>query len=166
MKTLGLKLIWQTAAAACVVACMMAAAPAAHAQAGPFKGLEGAWSGSGVVQVADGGSERIRCKATYTVGSEGNNLQQVLRCASDSYKFNLNSDVTNRGGSLTGTWSEVSRNIFGGVEGRASNGQINALVTANGFAAELSMVARGNRQTIAISSQSTQLKGVQITLAR
>jgi hypothetical protein len=151
---------------ACVVVGITAAAPASNAQTGPFNGLDGAWSGTGTVQVADGASERIRCRATYTVGSGGNNLQQLLRCASDSYRFDLTSDVTNRGGSLTGTWSETSRGVNGAVEGRASSGQFNALVTANGFAAELSMVARGNRQTIALNSQSAQLKAVQITLAR
>ncbi len=167
MTAFSSKFFRQIMTAACVIVGVTAAAPSSYAQsAGPFRGLEGAWSGTGVVQVGDGASERIRCKATYTVASEGNNLQQVLRCASDSYKFDLSSDVTNRGGSLTGTWSEANRGINGGVEGRASDGQFNALVTANGFAAELRMVARGNRQTIAINSQNTQLKGVQITLAR
>jgi hypothetical protein len=166
MNSFGTKVLWQILKAACVVVGITAAAPASFAQSGPFSGLGGAWAGGGVVQVGDGGSERIRCRATYTVASDGNNLQQVLRCASDSYRFDLSSDVTNRGGALTGTWSEASRGINGGVEGRASNGQFNALVTANGFAAELKMVAHGNKQTIAINSQNTQLKGVQITLAR
>ncbi len=166
MKAFGSRFFRQVVKAACVVAGMTVAASACHAQSGPFSGLEGAWSGTGVVQIADGGSERIRCRATYTVGSDGNNLQQVLRCASDSYRFDLNSNVTNRGGALTGSWSEASRGINGGVEGQATNGQINALVTANGFAASLSMIARGNRQTIGINSENAQLKGVQITLAR
>jgi hypothetical protein len=150
----------------CVVVGLVAAAPASHAQTGPFSGLDGAWTGNGTVLVGDGGSERIRCKATYTVDPAGNKLQQVIRCASDSYRFDLSSSVTNNGGALTGTWNEANRNINGGIEGRAGNGQYNALVTANGFAAELSMVARGNKQTIAISSKNTDLRGVQITLAR
>lgn len=166
MTAFSSKFFWQIVKAACVFVGITVAAPSSYAQTGPFKGLEGAWSGTGTVQIADGGSERIRCKATYTVASEGNNLQQVLRCASDSYKFDLSSDVTNRGGSLTGTWNESSRGINGGIEGRASSGQFDALVTANGFAAELSMVARGGKQTIKINSQNNQFKGVQITLAR
>lgn len=166
MKALGSKFFWQTLKAICVVGGLLMAAPASYAQSGPFSGLEGAWTGTGTVLVADGGSERIRCKANYTVASAGNNLQQVVRCASDSYRFDLSSSVTSNGGALTGTWNEASRNINGGIEGRASNGQYSALVTANGFAAELSMVARGNKQTIAINSKNTDLRGVQITLAR
>jgi hypothetical protein len=154
------------ALAAGLLAASAALAPSQAQSAGPFAGLEGAWSGTGTIQVADGGSERIRCKANYTVASQGNQLQQALRCASDSYRFDLNSDVISRSGNLTGTWSETSRNINGGIEGKAGNGQFRALVTANGFAAELSMIAKGNKQTISISSENTQLKGVQITLAR
>ncbi|MGO4712992.1 hypothetical protein [Bradyrhizobium sp. 2TAF24] len=165
MTAFGSKMLWHVMTAACVTAGLLAASPS-HAQSGPFAGMSGSWSGTGTVQIADGASERIRCRATYTVGSDGNTLQQVLRCASDSYRFDLSSDVTNRSGSLTGTWSEASRGINGGVEGRASDGQFNALVTANGFAAELRVTARGNRQTIAINSQNTQFRGVQITLAR
>ncbi|MEW6639138.1 MAG: hypothetical protein AB1586_01440 [Pseudomonadota bacterium] len=165
MTAFGSKMFWPMVKAACVAAGLFAASPS-FAQSGPFHGLSGNWSGTGTVQIADGASERIRCRATYTVAPDGNNLQQVLRCASDSYRFDLSSDVTNRSGALTGTWSEASRGINGGVEGRASDGQFNALVTANGFAAELRVTARGNKQTIAINSQNTQFRGVQITLAR
>ena len=165
MTAFGSKVFGHMMKAACVAAGLFAATPS-HAQSGPFVGLSGNWSGTGTVQIADGGNERIRCRATYTVAPDGNNLQQVLRCASDSYRFDLSSDVTNRGGSLTGTWSEASRGINGGVEGSAGDGHFNALVTANGFAAELRVTARGNKQTIAINSQNTQFRGVQITLAR
>jgi hypothetical protein len=167
MNALGSKLFWQIMKAAACVVGITAAIPASYAQSsGPFHGLEGAWSGNGTVQIADSTSERIRCRATYAVAADGNNLRQNLRCASDSYRFDISSDITNRAGSLMGTWSEASRNIYGGVEGQASNGQFNALVTANGFAATLSVVARGNRQTIAINSQNTQMRGVQIMLSK
>ena len=97
-------------------------------------GLEELGRATGTLRVADGGSEGIDAhRATYTVASGGNNLHQLLRCASDSYRFDLTSDVTSRGGNLTGTWSEASRGINGAVAGRASNGQFNALVTASGF---------------------------------
>jgi hypothetical protein len=166
MTALGSTYFSQTLKAVCVVVGMIAMAPASHAEPGAFTGLGGAWSGTGVVQIADGASERIRCRATYAVTPDGNNLRQSLRCASDSYRFDLSSDVVNRGGTLTGTWSEATRNINGDIAGRAANGQFKAVVTAIGFTAELSMVARGNKQTIEIVSENTQFKGVQISLAR
>jgi hypothetical protein len=166
MKTCGSKFLWQSLRTTCVVAGVTMAAPTGHAETGPFSGLEGPWSGGGTVQVGEGATERIRCRATYVVASDGNNLHQALRCASDSYRFDLNSNVISRGGNLTGTWSESSRNINGGVEGQASNGQFTALVTANGFSATLSMATRGSKQTIVINSQNAQLRAVQIALTR
>lgn len=152
------------ACAAAVVALVVAGS--GTAVAGPFSGLEGEWSGSGTIQIADGGNERIRCRATYTVASEGTNLKQALRCASDSYKFDLSTNVRTQGTALSGSWSETNRNLNGTIEGHAGNGQFDALVSANGFAASLQMSARGNRQTITLSSKNTDLRGVQITLNR
>src|SRR5580700_4238818 len=66
---------------------------ASYAQSGPFTGMAGSWSGGGTVTLDDGSTERIRCRATYAVGAGGNGLNQTLVCASDSYKFDLKSNV-------------------------------------------------------------------------
>ncbi|HWZ06872.1 MAG TPA: hypothetical protein VNY53_08200, partial [Bradyrhizobium sp.] len=71
---------------------------ASRAQAGgPFAGLAGNWTGGGTVTLDDGSTERIRCRATYAVGAGGNGLQQTLTCASDSYRFNLTSNLMAQG---------------------------------------------------------------------
>ena len=149
---------------AVLAASMILLASPGQAQSGPFANLAGAWSGTGQILVADGGSERIRCRATYTV--EGSAVSQVLRCASDSYRFDLTTNVTASGNNLSGNWSETSRNVNGTLGGKISGGDINALVEANGFAASLTMKTSGNKQTIAIRSQNTDLRGVDITLTR
>ena len=64
---------------------------------GPFQSLAGTWSGTGTISMKDGGHERIRCRGTYAVQSAGNNLQQELRCASDSYKFEMTTNITQSG---------------------------------------------------------------------
>ena len=51
-------------------------------------------------------------------------LKQTLRCASDSYKFDLSSDVTSHGDHITGNWSETNRNISGSLLGTAGSGKI------------------------------------------
>src|SRR5471032_2332793 len=86
---------------------------ASYAQSGPFTGLAGVWSGGGTITLDDGSSERIRCRATYAVGAGGAGLNQTLTCASDSYKFNLSSNVVAQGSTLSGTWSESSRGVSG-----------------------------------------------------
>jgi hypothetical protein len=150
--------------AAFAVSLTLLAASPGQAQSAPFANLAGAWSGTGQILIRDGGSERIRCRVTYTVAGAG--LNQVLRCASDSYRFDLTTNVTASGNTLSGTWSETSRNVNGSLGGKVNGGEIDALVEANGFAASLSMRTNGNKQTIAIRSQNTDLRGLDITLTR
>jgi hypothetical protein len=139
---------------------------ASFAQAGgPFAGLAGVWSGGGTVTLDDGSTERIRCRATYAVGGGGNGLQQTLTCASDSYKFNLTSNVTAQGSAISGSWSETSRNINGAIEGRASGGTIQVVANAPGFSANISLTTRGNKQSVTIRAES-QFKGASISLTR
>jgi hypothetical protein len=146
-------------------AAVLLSGSASHAQSAPFAGMAGVWSGSGTITLDSGASERIRCRATYAVSSDGNGLNQNLVCASDSYKFDLRSDVIARNGSLSGTWSETSRNVTGSLEGRAGAGLFNVVVSAPAFTADLSMKTSGNKQTIAITSQS-QIKNASISLSR
>ncbi len=141
------------------------AVSAGHAQSGPFSSLNGAWSGTGTVSLSDGSKERIRCRAQYQVGSNGNALKQSLRCASDSYRFDLSSDVTAQGNRVAGTWGEASRNLYGDLQGQISGNEINVFVTAAGFAGNLSVTTRGNRQSVTIDSKG-DLRGVSITMSR
>jgi hypothetical protein len=138
---------------------------AALAQSPPFAGLAGSWTGSGSISLSDGSKERLRCKATYQVSAADARLQQSLRCASDSYRFDLNSDIASERGGISGTWSEASRGISGSLAGRASSGSISAVVDAPGFSANLSVATRGNRQSFSIVSQG-DIRSVAITMVR
>jgi hypothetical protein len=152
-------------AAAAVAAVLLLSASAGHAQSGPFAGFNGAWSGNGTVALSDGTTERIRCKADYKVSGSGLGLKQSLRCASDSYKFDLSSDVTSQGDRISGNWSEASRNVFGNLQGTAGGGQIDVFVEAAGFAANLTLRTNGNRQTVHIDSKG-EIRGVTITMVK
>ena len=155
--------------AARVVACAVALslyASAGHAQSGPFAGLSGAWSGTGTIAMSNGANERIRCRATYDVGGDGNNLQQSLRCASDSYRFELASNVRYAGGRISGTWSEASRNASGNISGTVKGGEILARADGPAFAANLLLFTRGNQQSVSIRSAGTDISEVSITLSR
>ena len=155
-----------TITAAIVGTALLLSVSSSDAQSsGPFAGFDGAWSGSGTVALSDGSVERIRCKASYKVGSGGLNLKQSLRCASDSYKIDLSSDVTSEGDRVSGNWSEGSRNLFGNLQGTAGHGQINVFVEANGFAASLTLRTNGNKQTVQINSKG-DIRGVNITMAK
>lgn len=150
---------------AAVVAFALMVPALAQADSAPFANFAGSWSGSGSITIAEGGTERIRCRGTYTVDGSGNNLHQVLRCASDSYKFELTSDIAAKGNNITGSWSEASRGVNGSVEGSIANGQVTALVQTNGYAATFNVTTRGNKQSVAISSKG-ELRAVNISLAK
>ena len=158
-------LFGQAIKAAAVGAALMLSMSVSHAQSSPFAGFNGSWSGTGTVSLSDGTTEHIRCKADYKVNSSGLNLKQSLHCASDSYKFDLSSDVTSQGDRISGNWSEASRNVFGNLQGTAGGGQIDVFVEASGFAANLTLRTSGNRQTVQISSKG-DIRGVNITLVR
>ncbi len=136
-----------------------------HAQSGPFAGLAGVWSGGGTVTLDDGSSERIRCRASYSVGEGGNGLNQTLTCASDSYKFDLKTNVVAEGGSISGTWSESSRNVNGSLQGRGARGNFEVTASAPGFNANISLTTRGNKQSVVIRAES-QFKAATISLTR
>jgi hypothetical protein len=167
MKLLGPSLLGWTTKAAGIGAALLLSVAIGHAQsgAGPFVGFDGAWSGNGTVALSDGTTERIRCKADYKVNDNGLGLKQSLRCASDSYKFDLTSDVTSQGGRISGNWSEASRNVFGNLQGTAGGGRIDVFVEANGFAANLTVSTNGNKQTVQISSKG-EIRGVNITMVK
>jgi hypothetical protein len=138
----------------------------AEAATGPFETLAGAWSGSGMITMKDGGHERIRCRGTYAVGSAGANLQQELRCASDSYKFEMTTNITQSGGQLMGNWSENTRHVAGRVSGHATPTQIQARAEGDMFTAILGVTTRGNQQMVSIQSPGSEVTDVSITLTR
>ena len=43
-----------------------------------------------------------------------------LRCASDSYKFELASDITSEGGNISGSWNETTRGVVGSLSGKVT----------------------------------------------
>ena len=135
----------------------------------PFLGLSGHWSGAGTVTMANGATERIRCKAVYAVNATGKAVQQTLRCASDSYsysyRFEISSNIISEGGSLSGSWAEATRGASGNISGRASGAEIVVNVAGAGFTAHLHLRTQGDRQSVTIRPQGgTDVTAVSIAL--
>ena len=156
------------ALAAGVVFLVAAFAPVSHAQraVGPFVGLAGAWNGSGRIEMQSGTSERIRCRASYSVSQAGDVLVQDLRCASDSDSIDVNSTSQSDQGSMSGTWTELTRNVSGTLSGRASGGSIQARVTALGVSAGLTVNTAGNTQSVTIIPEGNEVRSIVVTMKR
>ena len=144
---------------------LLVTAGAAQATESPFTILSGSWSGPGVITMASGTRENIRCRATYTVDRAGHSLNIALRCASDSYKFNLQSSVSHTNGTVSGSWNESTYGVGGTISGNGTPGRIQ--VRAEGpFSALLAMNTRADRQSISIRSPGSPLSDVAISLSR
>jgi hypothetical protein len=142
---------------------------AALAAEGPFSDFSGSWTGNGTLRPTNGAVERIRCNASYRPrGSSLHEIDLQLRCASDSYHFDLtgqfSADDQNQ---VTGRWTERSRNIGGTAVGNASGDRLQVHVESSGFAADLVMTTRNRRQNVTIDSQGGgQVIKASISLSR
>lgn len=155
------------AAALPVAALLAAGALTPAAAAGPFTNFEGEWSGNGDIAMTDGSREKIRCKASYSVGPSGQALNINVNCASDSYRVNIVSNVVAQGSSFSGTWRETTRQVQGDVTGRVpAPGEYQASLEGTGFGLALSATSNGKQQSITIVAQGTDVQNVKISLRR
>jgi hypothetical protein len=132
----------------------------------PFTAMAGTWAGGGVISTTDGQQEQLRCRASYNVAGAGDQLRLNLKCASASYNFDLASDVEYRGGAISGSWSEASRNASGTISGRAAGDHVEAAARGDSFSANLSLTTRGGKQTVSIQPQGTNITSVSLALNR
>jgi hypothetical protein len=139
----------------------------ALADGGPFEDYAGAWTGGGSITSSNGNTERIRCRAHYYVAQEGRDLNQQLRCASDSYHFDVNSALLEQGaGAVVGNWSETNRNASGSVSGQVQGGSVRAHIVGAGFTAEMTVVMSGDRQLVRIAPSGSEITLVTIEMRR
>ena len=134
----------------------------------PFERLAGQWTGSGTIDLSNGTRERIKCRASYDALAERRNLQLSIRCASDSFNFNLNSSADLAGRAISGTWSESTHGVGGTISGTAEGDHIHARAESPGFTATLSLATHGNRQSVVIKTADPNagIKGASISLRR
>ena len=137
-----------------------------YAASGTFSRLAGTWSGGGTVMMSDGQVERIRCRAEADVADHGDSMRQHLRCASDSYNFDIQNEVTARGGEISGNWDESTHNISGQISGTASPEGVQARVDGGSFSADVTMVSRGNSLRVTLDPQGSDVRQVEVVLRR
>jgi hypothetical protein len=132
---------------------------------GPFAALPGTWTGTGTIAMSGGAKERIRCRASYRLGSS-TDLRLEMSCTSDNYKFELQSHITYSDRALSGSWNETTRGVGGTVTGSATGTQIRARAEGQTFTAILAMNTRGTRQSVSIQSPGSEMSDITIELTR
>ena len=131
-----------------------------------FAAMAGSWSGSGIISLSSGSRERLRCRAHHSVGQGGKPPSLSFRCASDSYRIDLTSNVVNRRGRIFGSWSESSYGASGSVSGSAAGGRIRAVATSSSFSAGLAITTSGGHQSVSITPRGTPIAAVHISLRK
>jgi hypothetical protein len=115
--------------------------------------------------MASGAKERIRCRARYDVSGSGSAVDLRLRCASDSFTFELQSNVGYQNGAVSGTWTETTRHVGGSIEGNARGNHISIRVSGV-ISALLAVSTNANRQSISIEAPGTEMAEVAISMSR
>jgi hypothetical protein len=139
----------------------------ARSEPGPFSALHGSWSGAGTIKKANGSSERIRCRSAFETASSGN-LSLRLRCASDSYNFDLTANVAYQSGEISGSWQESTRNVVGGISGRSAGEgrQVQAVAQAPGVTSNITLTTRGNHQSVSIVTPGAEVPEITVSLEK
>lgn len=122
--------------------------PAESATSNPFHQLNGYWTGSGTVTPSKGQAERVSCRVTYAVA--GSSVTQNMRCAGTDYKFSTSSQLTYRGGKISGSWSETTYDASGTVSGTASGNSVRAIIRGDKFSGRMNIKVSGATHSINI----------------
>jgi hypothetical protein len=153
--------------AAAVAGAFMGSGPLAFGRSeGPFANFAGNWRGSGRVVTTDGKSERLTCRATYSVAAGAESLSQSLVCASDSYRVDIRSNIVSNGHDIQGSWQEATHNANGGIVGTMDDRLLEGVVSCPGFSARISVKTTGRKQIVIIHPESTDVASVDITMVR
>jgi hypothetical protein len=142
------------------------ALPARSAAASPFADLGGSWSGSGQVRLEGGRTEGLSCKAYYLPKSGGSGLGLAVRCASASNKIEMRANLVSTGNQVSGNWEERSYNASGSVAGVAAGNNLRLTISGGGLSGSMSVTTNGRSQAIAVRTDGSALKGVNISLRR
>ena len=160
------KLVSGFAASGLLLAVAGASPPAEVRAEQPFAGLMGTWSGSGQVQLLNGSTETLKCRAYYTPRESGNSLGLAIRCASPSNKIELRANLTFQGGRISGSWEERTYNATGAVTGQVTGNRFSLSIVGGGFQGSMSVSTSGSNQSVMITTQGIGLKGVNISLSK
>jgi len=133
--------------------------------AGPFRPFLGSWSGRGEITTQDNRREPISCRATYD-GDDEQSLSITLVCASDAFRINIESNVTEEEGALRGQWRETTRGVQGDVSGQIGRGDFEGQVTAGGVTVGMSIRVSGRKQAVSIRPSAGDIRGVDIVLSK
>lgn len=160
--------IRSTAVLAILVAALVALAQAAAAAetAGPFAKLAGRWTGEGRLGIRGENTEQVKCRVTYFVTGNGDNLRQNIRCASAGGSIEVQTQVAHADGRLTGSWKELVRDMQGQLTGTVTETGFRVTAKGGDLTANMVIILKEPRQVIEIQFINTALIGLTLSLTK
>lgn len=134
--------------------------------ASPLDKLVGRWVGEGFLGIKDGASESVKCRVTYIPAKNSHQLKQTVRCASASGSIEVQSHIVHSAGSITGSWSELTRNMRGDLSGKVTPRGFQVMVTGTDLSANMNVVINAPRQIIEIQFHNSSLIGLTLVLTK
>jgi hypothetical protein len=135
-------------------------------QAHLFAQMAGTWTGGGSIELTGDIKENLRCRANYNYGAANSSLALSIRCASDNYKFELSSNVVERSGRISGTWSEAAYKVSGQISGRIQGNHIAATANGDSFTSDLAVTTTANRMMVTMTPKATYVIAVKMAFNR
>lgn len=132
--------------------------------ASPFERVAGRWVGEGRLGMKEGGTEIVKCRATYFVEEGGRQVRQNVRCASSGGSIEIASTVSHAAGVLNGTWKELSRNMGGELAGSVTPNGFRVAVTGSDLSAHMDIIVKDARQIVEIQFNNSALVGLTLIL--
>jgi hypothetical protein len=108
----------------------------------------------------------VKCRVTYIRTSSADELQQTIRCASASGSIEVRSTVTHAAGQLTGTWTELSRNMQGELTGNVTARGFRVYIKGDSLNANMDIAVLGAKQVIEIQFINSSLVGLTLILEK
>jgi hypothetical protein len=134
--------------------------------ASPFTKLAGRWLGDGRFGTRDGKTENVKCRVTYVVTDQAQQLRQTIRCATEGTSVEVQSHVTHAAGVLRGTWRELSRDWSGELSGSVTANGFKVAIKGSELNANMDIIVKDNKQIIEIQFINSSLIGLTLILTK
>lgn len=110
--------------------------------------------------------ESVKCRATYFLSDDKNELRQNIRCAAPSGKIDVKGVLINNAGVLGGSWRERLYELEGSLSGKFTPNGLKVLVEGKGLKANMQILFHKQRQIVEIQFHNSSLIGMTMILQR
>ncbi len=149
-----------------VVAALACQSTVSAVDVSPFEKLAGRWVGEGRLGVRDNATESVKCRVTYILAGGQDQLKQTIRCASAGGNIEVQSQVQHVAGALTGSWTELVRNMSGEITGSVTPRGFRVAVKGDSLNANMDIIVLGTKQVIEIQFINSSLIGLTLVLEK